>query len=214
MKTKALQILQSLWRILSEVPGWADPTRAMRLRRALPILLPLAGLLLLAAWNLAVRDPLERSTRRDHAHLVGLERDIGALREIVTDAQAVESATRSREMVLRLHPDAASIQAQMKALKDLADEFGWTGTFQANDTSLDAPAEGSQFVFQPARGRLSPQATNQNPLPSLLNLLEVIPASPKRIELTRLAIRADEQGKYTVDLNLRLAVRPTDEKAP
>lgn len=214
MKTKALQLGHSVWLLLTEIPGWAEPSRVMRLRRALPILLPLAALLLLVGWNLAVRDPLQRATRREHAHLLGLERDIAALREIVTDQQAAESASRAREMAQRLQTGPEAITAQLAQLKSTAEEFGWDATFQASDTSLDTATDGAALMFLPVRARLAPQAANPAQLPSLLGLLERIPTSGKRIELTRLAVRADEQGKYAVELNLRLAARPTHEKTP
>ena len=43
---------------------------------------------------------------------------------------------------------------------------------------------------------------------------EQVHASGKRIDLTRLAIRADEQGRQTAEMNLEIAYLLPDEKTP
>lgn len=208
MKTKALARLRDAWHWLTEVPGWPDASHAMRLRRALPILVPCAAMLGLLLWNLAVRDPAVRRERAAHQPLLALEREIEALRAGCSDQQAVESAARATETAERLLAGADATGTQLRQLKAAAGELGWEGNFVANDTSLDAPAAGAELVFLPVRARLAPAAENTRQLPSLLALLDRLPATGKRIELTRLAVHADEAGRYAVELNLRLAARP------
>jgi hypothetical protein len=53
---------------------------------------------------------------------------------------------------------------------------------------------------------------NPAPFSTLLGVFNQISLGNKRIDLTRLGVRADEPGKLEVELNLRIACRAPHEK--
>jgi len=79
--------------------------------------------------------------------------------------------------------------------------------------SISSGSNADGFVFASARARLVPVKGNPAAFASLLGVFDQISAANKRIDLTRLGVRADEPGKLEVELNLRIACRVPREKA-
>jgi hypothetical protein len=193
LKTELINFGLACWHLLTEVPGWPDAPRRMRWRRVLPIIIPCAALLLLAGWNAAVRDPHIRKERANHQPLLSLEEDIAAAARLLLGTPA--------ELGPLLH-----------TLKTEATGRHWEANFQAGDASAETPEPDAQVIFLPVRARLSSAPGGPGPFPALIALLEQFSSAEKRIDLTRLAIRADEQGRYAVEMNLRLACPRIHEK--
>lgn len=169
-------------------------------------------MLLLLIWNLAWRDPHIRKERATHASLLAMEEEIATLRLSCSEQQAQELTTRSAEVAKRLLGGPAELPPLLQTLKKETIALRWGANFQAGEVSGDTPAADDQVIFLPVRGKLTSPTGNSASFPALIALLEHISSSEKRIDLTRLVIRADEQGRYAVELNLRLACPRLHEK--
>jgi len=202
--------------MLTEIPGWPDAPKKIRFRRALPILIPCALSLLLLAWNKGVRDPHRRHERESHQALLDQDREIEILRLGFSEQQAGELSARMTRAEREILKDSTELIPVLEGMKQKAKERQWEGGFQPYDLSAtDAPATPDEaLLFLSARAKISPASENREPFSSLLALLDVFSAAEKRIDLTRLGIRADEQGRYTAELNFRLATRSPHEKTP
>lgn len=218
MKIKVPKFLRPAWLLLTEVPGWPDAPKGIRLRRALPLAVPAAALLLVLLWTVAFRSPQIAAQRASVQPLRDLEAEIETLRLSCSDQQAGELAVQAAEADSRLVASPAEVTAILADLRKKAVERGWDATFHAADASTEPAAEDAQVAFLSAKGRLSPSSGplsgDMTRFSSLLALLEEFSVATKRIDLTRLAIRADEQGRYAVEVNLRLACRVVHEKTP
>jgi hypothetical protein len=212
LKTKLKNFGLASWHLLTEVPGWPDAPRWMRWRRALPIIIPCAAILLLVIWNATFRDPHIRAERAVHQPLFSLEEEIATLRLNCSEQHAAELATKSAAVADLLLGSPAELGPLLQTFKKEAVSRNWEGNFQAGDASAETPDADAQVIFLPVRGKLASPAGNPGSFPALLALLERYSSTGKRIDLTRLAIRADEQGRYAVELNLRLACRRPHEK--
>ena len=212
MKTKLLNFAKVCWLLFTEVPGWPDAPRWLRLRRALPFLLPCTAMVLLAGWNATVRNPAIRAERTAHQPLLALEEENAALRMSCSEQQAGELATRSAAVGRVLLEEPAELGPLLHTLKKEASDRHWEANFKAGETSDETPPDDTQVIFLPVRGKLVSPAGNPGSFSALLALLERVSSAEKRIDLTRLAFRADEQGRYAVEVNLRLACRRTHEK--
>ena len=212
MKTKLINFGLACWLLFTEVPGWPDAPRQMRWRRGFPILIPCAAMLLLAVWNATIRDPHIRAERAVHQPLLALEDEIEALRVNCSEQQAGELAGRSAGAARLLLGGPAELGPLLRNLKKEALDRNWAAGFQAGDASDETPADDVQVLFLPVRGKLTSAAGNPGSFPALIALLEQFSSAEKRIDLTRLTIRADEQGRFAVELNLRLACLRTHEK--
>ena len=212
MKTKLITFWLICWNLLTEVPGWPDAPQWMRWRRALPIVAPCAAILGLVIWNAAFRDPHIRAERAAHQPLFALEEVIAALRLNCSEQQATELATKSAKVGDLLLGSPAELGPLLQTFKREATKRNWEANFQAGDASAETPDAAAQVIFLPVRGKLASSAGNPGSFPALLALLDGYSSTGKRIDLTRLAIRADEQGRYAVELNLRLACRRIHEK--
>ena len=93
-------------------------------------------------------------------------------------------------------------------------EQGWDGTFLAGDAAGAAQSADAQILYLPIRAKLTPTTAAPGAFPALLALLEQFSSAEKRIDLTRVAIRADDQGRYTTELNLRMACLISNANAP
>jgi hypothetical protein len=178
----------------------------------LPLLIPATALLLLTGWNLAVRGPRIRAERNAHRPLIALADEVDALRLGASDQQAADLAAQSAAASRLLLEDPQQISGLLRSLKKMSAGHGWEANFQAIDTPPDSTEDDTTAGFVNARGRLSPAPANSDRFSSLLALLEEFSTAEKRIDLTRLGIRADEQGRYAVELNLRVACRLFREK--
>lgn len=214
MKTKIVNFCKDSWQLLTEVPGWPDAPRRVRFRRALPILIPCAAILLLLGWNKSYRDPRIEAERASYQALVAQDRELDLLRATCSEQQAAELATRRAKVAQMVLNDPKELGPLLKDLKKAAADHGWNGTFQASDLSTDAPGAETQLTFLQARAKLAPSPGNKEAFSSLLALFERFSTVDKRIDLTRVWIRADEQGRYAVELNLRLLAHSPNEKTP
>jgi hypothetical protein len=212
LKTKLISFGHACWQLFTEVPGWPDAPRWMRVRRVLPLIIPCTAMLLLAGWNLAVWEPHIRAERAAHQPLMALEEEIATLRLSCSQQQAEELAARSAGVAKLLLGGPAELGPLFLNWKKEAMDRHWESAFQAGDASAEAPAADAQVFFLPVRGKLTSPAGNPGAYSALIALLERFSSAEKRIDLTRLAIRADEQGRYAVELNLRLACPRNHEK--
>jgi hypothetical protein len=212
LKTDFLRFFVRIWLVLSEVPGWPDAPLGVRLRRVAPILVAAVGFAGLATWKYGWLEPAVTAARVAHAPALALEQEVGDLALACSDQQAAEVAEQARTAEQALLPSHDDVTAQLRQLRDQIRALGWEAVFQAYDSpTADAGAvPGIQFAS--VRGRLVPVAGNPAPFTTLLGVFDQFSAGTKRIDLTRLGIRADEPGKLEVELNLRIACRAPDEK--
>ncbi len=204
----------SCWRILSEVPGWPDAPRKFQLLRLLPIVLPLAAILLLILWNLLWHQPHVRAYRTTHQRLLTLEQEIAELRLVGSDAIANEAAARAAEAGQILLPDPKQLTPALEKLTEAARTLGWQATLRPLTGAQAAPPPDAPFYFLSARGKLVPAPGNVQPFPTLLALLEQLSTSNQWIDLIRLSLRADEQGRHSVEVSLRAGCHVSHEKIP
>jgi hypothetical protein len=212
LKKPNLKFLRTGWRLVADVPGWPDAPGSIRLRRALPILLPCVGVVLLLVWKLLVLEPRMRSGQENHVPVIALLEEIETLRLDCSDQQAAELNAQSQSVAKLALTDASEMGGVLQNLEKAALSKGWAATLQTSESIDEAPAPDASLAFLQVRGRLSPLGDEKAPFSSLLALLEQFSTNEKRIDLTRLAVRADEQGRHAVELNLRLARLVPHEK--
>lgn len=111
-----------------------------------------------------------------------------------------------------LSPHQLELAPLLRSLKKEAADRGWEATFYPGELSTEVAGPGSKIAYQPVRGKLTPAAGHAEAYASLLALLERFSTAGKRIDLMRLAIRADENRWQSVEVNLRLACSPAHEK--
>jgi hypothetical protein len=212
MTNDSLRLLTGLWHVLSEVPGWPDAPRWMRVRRLLPALVPALGASALIGWNTAIREPARNTEQAAHAHLFALESDLADLRSRWSEQQASDLATRATEVGALLLDQPAAATPWLGALAEAARSRGWDASIQVYDLPDASTGAAGGIVFVSALARLQPTAPLAEPLRAILGLLEQFSSSGKRIDLTRMVVRADEPGRPSLEINLRVASRPPDEK--
>jgi hypothetical protein len=212
MKTDLRRVFSGLGQVLTEVPGWPDAPRWMRVRRLLPVLLPCLGALGLFCWDAAFREPVRAAERAAHAHLFALESDMADLRLRWSEQQAGDLATRAEEARGLLLDGPAVAPPWLRAFGESLGAQGWEVSFQIYDAQTRESGAPAGPGFVPALVRLKPAAARPEPLRPILQLLEQFSSSGKRIDLTRLVIRADEPGRPSLEINLRVAFRSPDEK--
>lgn len=207
MKNKLRQFAFDCWQVLSEVPGWPDAPRRLRMRRLLPAVVPVVAMLLLFLWSQLWTQPRIHAKRQTYQPLLALEQQVAELQLAGTEAAATETAERAAAA-------ARMLLANPKQLVPVLDEFtrsarvqGWAATFQALPAPAAPLATETPLYFVTARGKLVPTAENTQPFASLLVLLEQFSSPNRSIDLTRLAIRADEQGRQTAEIFLRAGCR-------
>lgn len=214
MKTKLQELGQDCWQMLTEVPGWPDAPRNMRIWRAVPIILPCVLILLLWGWNGLIRDPQIQRERASHQVLLEQEKELDALRLSVSEQQAGELSARAALAGKQILNGAKDLPPLLEKFKKMANDKDWSGNFQASDLSTEAKEANTPLSFYAVRAKLSAGPGNPEAFTALVALLDEFSAAEKRIDLTRLSIRADEQGRYAAELNLRLVGRTLDEKTP
>jgi hypothetical protein len=205
LKIDPFHLIRSGWALLTEVPGWPNAPAWTRLRRAIPIALPAAALLVLAAWKVAYSDPGDRLGQAGRQPLLALEREVAALRLACTDRAAQDLKARASETARTLSSSPQGIDAALASLEREAVAQGWDAKFQPVNSRADASAKGAYVGCQSARGKLRPAAGNTRPWDTLLLLLDRVSARKQPIDLTHLAIRADEEGRTSVEVGLRIS---------
>ena len=215
MKNKLKAIASVGWALLTEIPGWPDAPTALRVRRALPIVAPFFALVVLVGWTKFIREPRIRTEQEADRPVLALEEEVSSLRLRCSDQQAREllASTTEASQLLIEEPELRPI---LRSLKQRAADSGWNATFQTADRSIEPAPEDSQVLYLPARGKLAAKANSPQAFSNFLAFIDQLNASPKRIDLTRLAIRADEQSGYVAELNLRMVCRiaAAHEKTP
>jgi hypothetical protein len=178
----------------------------------MPIALPAAAMLALFGWKLAVSDPGDRVERAGRQPLLRLEKEVAMLRLSCPDREARDLRSRAVEAAKSLMKGPQDANSVLGSLQKSASEQGWEATFQASKALTGAGGNGSSVGYLPAKGKLQPAAGNQRPWETLLPLLDRVSAPEQPIDLTRLAIRADEEGRISVETGLRLAYLFNNEK--
>jgi hypothetical protein len=214
LKTKPADTLKNFWLMLTEVPGWPDAPAWARMKRALPVLVPCAGMALIAVWHLALHAPRVRAETEAALPLVALEDEIAMLQLATSEQQVAELNERAASASRLLLESPAEAAAFLKGLKKEAADRGFDATFISSEVSADSAPEGALVSYIPVRGKLMPGPGNTEPFVNLLALLDRFGSSGRRIDLMRLAVRADEQRWQAVEVNFRLACPVVHEKTP
>ena len=214
MKTEVTRPLKLLWQAFSEVPGWPDAPLPARLRRLWPLVVPLAACIVIVVWVHGVREPFRVSVRAARAELQWLEQENEALRATLSEQTATEVNRQAAEARASLLDGPPALEARLATFAPQARARGWEASSQvyglAEDTGPNPAAQ--PFAFIPARVRLEPRPGNPDRFNSLLEVLGTLAALPGRVEMTRVAVRSDAEGIPFVEVNLRAACRPPDEK--
>jgi hypothetical protein len=214
LKNKLHRFLRNVWRLLTEVPGWDDAPPAVRLRRTLPIVLPCAGIAAVLTWSLGWQAPQIRAEREAHAPQIAIEAEIESLQLAYSEQQTVELAERAAQAERLLLATPSDLAPYLRTLKKEAADRGWEVAFFPAEPVTEAAETGALLTYQPVRVKFAPVAGHAEVYASLLALLERFSTSGRRIDLMRLAIRADENRWQTVEANLRLAYPILHAKIP
>jgi len=214
VKTRLLAAGRAGWNFLTVIPGWPDAGKLGRTVYALPLVLPLLGLLVLVVWSQCIRGPQMRAMRAAHRSVVQLEQEIAALRLECSEEEAAESAAATARLTQGLVRSQEELAAQLAAMREAATAQGWIATLHANDSANEVSATDAPLRYWTVRGRLTPAADNHACFASLLALLDRLPPAGKGGSLTRLTVRADDQARLNVEFGVRYAVRPPDAKTP
>lgn len=214
MKAELISKLKAGWCILTEVPGWPDAPFGARFVRSLPIVIPTIAIIGIAVWDLAYYAPKRAEQRALIAPLAQLEQEISALQIASSEQQVAELAVRSAT-ASRLLVDATDVPALFKELKAAAAAKGWDATFVRGEVAEEAPGDApSGIMYLPVRAKFRAQPGNTDRFSSFLTFLDQLSSGGKRIDLTRVAIRADESHWQTVEANLRLVSATSHAKSP
>ncbi len=212
MKTRLLALIRRAWELLTVIPGWPDAGRLTRGLYVLPLVLPLVALAGLFAWSSFVQEPRIRRVRAACEPGLQLEREIAELRLASSDEQATAATESLTTATAGLAESPEQLAARLQAMQEVALARGWNASFHAND--VVAPPPGSLLAHRTLRGRLNPTPAHPTPFTSLLAVLEELFPPEAHGGLTRLTVRADEQGLLSAELGARLAVLPPDAKTP
>jgi hypothetical protein len=205
LKANVLRWLRIGRRILTEVPGWPDAPVSMQLRRAMPVLIPCAGLVLLLDWHLLAHAPRERALQSALGPLVALEEEVAELRLTCTDEAASTLSEGAAQASRLLLTDPSALPDTLAALKAEAARRGWEASFVAADIGGIVHPDEAVIGYLPVRAKLLPAADNTDIFGSFMELMQRFSESDKRIDLIRLSVRADETRWQLVELNFRLA---------
>jgi hypothetical protein len=207
LKNKLRNLALDCWHILTEVPGWPDAPRRLRLRRLLPAAAPVAAILLLFLWNQLWNTPHIKAERTSYQPLLALEQEVASLQLAGSDAKAAETTARSAAVSQMLLPNPKQLVPVLDELARTARARGWEATFQALPTPTANPQPENLLQYVTARGKLVPAPGNTQSFATLLVLLEQLSPPNRSIDLTRLTVRADEQGRLTAEVFLRAGCR-------
>jgi hypothetical protein len=214
LKTRLLDAVRNGWLLLTAVPGWPDAPWSRRLRRSLPIVLPTFGCLALLSWQVGYQQPRLNGLRAQYEPLLGLEAEVAHLRLAYSAQQVQELAEAEAALISQLPRDLREVREVAQALEREATAAGWIGTFRVGEPMEDPDFAASPFRLVPIRARLVPADGLEAPVVSLLTYLEKIRTGPRRIDLMRLAISADDGTWQGVELGLRLAVPTSHAQVP
>lgn len=215
MKNKSSQHLKLCWQILTEVPGWADAPIHARLTRALPIAFPVLAVTAILGWHFIYHLPRFEADQQALQPLASLEQEISTLQLGTSQSQVTELKERTAAATRLLVSGPKDLPEVFQELKTTFRTLGWEATFQASEATEEvAGAQPLQISFLPVRAKLKALASNQDRFVSLITALDRLSSSGKRIDLTRVAIRADESRWQAVEVNFRLLCPVLDAKTP
>lgn len=214
MKTKILGWLKTGWRILTEVPGWPDAPAWVRMRRAMPVVLPCMLMVLLLDWNILYQGPRVREQNAVLKPLQGAEDESSSLRLICAEQTMSEVALKADEAAAQLIATPEELPTLLRTLKKDASDQGWEATFTASDAGNNPPPANAMVGYLPVRAKLAPKPENAEPFTSFSALMNRFSATGKRIDLIRLAVRADERRWHLVELNFRVGYPLFHAKTP
>jgi hypothetical protein len=160
-------------------------------------------MLLLFLWDQLWLQPRIHAERTTYQPLLALEQEVATLQLASSDTQAAEVAAHAIEVGHLLLPDSKQLLLVLNEFAQTARANNWDAVFHPLPAPAAPPAPDAVMFFATARGKLVPAAGNAQPFASLLVLLEQFSPPNRSIDLTRLSIRADEQGKQTAEVFLR-----------
>jgi hypothetical protein len=210
LKTKTPSRGQAFWQVLTEVPGWPDAPVSARVRRALPVVLPLIALFVLAVWRWNSLEAQLQAYRAETRPLLALENEVFRLENSVSPEAVAELNERAVVASRLLVKTPEEITALMTGLKNEAEARGFDATWTVGESEEN---EDGVVTFTPVRGKLTAKPNIADPFNGLLAMLDRLQAAGKRIDLMRLSVRVDEQKWRPVEVNLRLAQPKEHEKA-
>ncbi|MEZ5276756.1 MAG: hypothetical protein R3F07_10290 [Opitutaceae bacterium] len=213
MNADLTRLFRSAWHLLTDVPGWSEPPLKLRLRRLVPILLPFSASLLLVGWSILVHRPQIERTRANFAPLIALEQDTRQLREVCSDEEAMNLAEGAREAAALMLPSPEAAPGQLEEIRETVSRHQWVGVFKDYQPVTTGNPQDRGILFVPAAGKMMPERRNTRPFVTLLEFLTEFTSMKLRTDLTRLAIRVDEQSGPVVELNFRMASLPPHEEA-
>lgn len=206
MKIKPRELLRSTWRGLTDVPGWPDAPVSLRLRRSLPISLPVLIAALLLGWHFGHTAPRLRAAHQAHQPLLKLEREVASLHLAFSEQQVSDLAIREASLLRQLPHDTKEVRTVLQSIDREAQRLGWESTF-SQPTMPEEPSRSEALVADvPVRLKLRLSPDNKEPFNSLVTLLEWIPTVSRRIGLMRLTISADEGRWQSVEVGLRFTL--------
>lgn len=215
MKNKSTEHLKLCWQILTEVPGWTDAPLHARLTRALPVVFPVLAVVAILGWHFGYHLPQFLADQQALQPLTALEQEISSLQITTSQSQVAELKEHSVAATRLLVTGPKDLPDVFKELKALFLGLGWEATFQASEaTEENSGDQPLQVSYLPVRAKFKPLASNQDRFGSLLAALDRLSSGGKRIDLTRVAIRADESRWQAVEVNFRLLCPVLDAKTP
>jgi hypothetical protein len=162
-------------------------------------------MIFLSLWNQVWTRPRIQSVRTQYQPLLSLEQEVADLQLGGNDDKAAEAASRAAEAGHMLLPEPKQIGILINEFTRSALTSGWEATFQA--LPAPAPAADMPMSFITVRGKLVPTTGNAQAFASLLAFLSQFSPANRSVDLTRLSIRADEQGRQTAEVSLRVGCR-------
>jgi hypothetical protein len=170
-------------------------------------------MLVLVGWKAAVSDPHLLAERAENRPLLLLESQVAALRLNCSEQEAHDLAAQASELSHSLIAGPGELPTVIHSLQAFTVERHWESDFHAIDGGVEAPGEGTQVALIRLTGKLTPTSGNTQPFSTLMMLLDGLSKEQPRIDLTKLAVRADEQGRYSVETHFRLGYPVSHEKA-
>jgi hypothetical protein len=192
------------WRWLIGVPDRPRASAGERFLRAAPIAAPVLAVAVLAFWRMGIVDPAERAARAAQAPLLALNAQNDILGLACSDRTASELLTEAEQARRSLAASPQAIDPALATFRGLAAANGWSADLQPARPAEDSNQHPGQIGWMEATATLRPNAGNTHPWTSLLPFLDALSKSAQQLVLTRLVVRADEQGRYLVETRIRI----------
>jgi hypothetical protein len=214
LKTKISGWLKTGWRILTEVPGWPDAPPWVRMRGAMPVVLPCMLMVLLLDWNIIYHGPRVQDQNSVLGPLQAAEDESSSLRLVCADQTMSQVARNAEQAAAQLIATPDELPALLRTMKQMASDQGWEATFTAADPGTTTSAQGAMVGYLPVRAKMTPRPDNADRFTSFNAFMDRFSGTGKRIDLIRLAVRADERRWHLVELNFRVGYPLVHAKIP